>query len=213
MRRTRVKICGLTRVQDVVDAQEAGADALGLNFYPRSPRCIGLEQASALATRVAPLTTLVGLFVNPTVAEVRTAISAVGLQLLQFHGDEQAAFCSQFGLPWIKAIRVRDSQALKRQATAFDDARGLLLDTFVEGVEGGTGRQFDWTLIPELEKPYLLAGGLHPGNVGRAVVRCRPYGVDVSSGVESAPGIKDAAKMRAFIDALGAADLTVQEDS
>lgn len=211
MPRTRIKICGITRPDDAALAQDLGADALGLNFYERSPRHIDLPRAAKVAAGVGPLTILVGLFVNPTAALVRQVLAAVPLGLLQFHGDEANDFCSQFQRPWIKAVRVQNPDAIAAEIDQYPGAQGFLLDSFVEGARGGTGQTFDWSAIPALAKPYMLAGGLTAENVTTAIRQCRPYAVDVSSGVEAAPGIKDAAKMRAFIDAVGRADVQSQD--
>ncbi|GAB2180291.1 phosphoribosylanthranilate isomerase [Denitratisoma sp. agr-D3] len=207
--RTRIKICGLTRAEDMDAALAAGADAVGLVFYGPSPRYVAPERAAALAARVPPFVTRVGLFVNADPAQVRDVMSEVSLELLQFHGDEDDAYCRQFGKPFIKAARMRPEMGkgdLLEFARAFPSARALLLDAFVEGYGGG-GQTFDWGLIPQnLPLPLILSGGLHPGNVGEAVRRVAPWAVDVSSGVEAAKGIKDAAKIGAFIAAVQVAD-------
>ncbi len=205
-RRTRIKICGITRPEDLRTAVELGADALGLVFYPPSPRFLGDELASELARGAPPFVTLVGLFVNEDPATVRWVLENVPLQLLQFHGEEDAAYCRQFGRPYIKAARVRPGLDLLEYAAAFPDARGLLLDAFVEGY-GGAGQTFDWRLIPRnLPLPLILSGGLDAANVGEALRELRPWAVDVSSGVESSKGIKDAAKIAAFITGVRNAD-------
>ncbi len=197
--RTRIKICGITREQDLRSAVELGADALGFVFYPPSPRFLSDARAAELARAMPPFVTLTGLFVNADPAMVRATLAAVPLQLLQFHGEEDAAYCRQFGRPYIKAARVRPGLDLLEYAAAFPDARGLLLDAFVEGY-GGAGQTFDWNLIPSgLPLPLLLSGGLDAANVAPAIRRLRPWAVDVSSGVESSKGIKDAAKIAAFI--------------
>ncbi len=199
LHRTRIKICGITRVEDATAAVRAGADAIGLVFYPPSPRCIGLEQAKALCNAVPPFVTVVGLFVNPGLREVNNVIDALPIQLLQFHGDETEAQCAAYGLPYIKAARVRAGLDLLECALSFPSARGLLLDAFVEGYGGG-GKTFDWSLIPpQLPLPTILSGGLDPDNVMQAVERVRPWAVDVSSGVESSKGIKDARRIEQFI--------------
>lgn len=197
--RTRIKICGLTRNKDVCAAVELGADAIGLVFYPPSPRNVSINQALALAALVPPFVTLVGLFVNEAPANVRNVLAAVPLQLLQFHGDEDAAYCKQFGLPYIKAARVKPGLDLVEYAKQYPDASGLLLDAFVDGYGGG-GKTFDWNLIPDsLPLPLILSGGLDASNVTAAIRAIKPWAVDVSSGVESNKGIKDAQKMAAFI--------------
>ena len=207
MHRTRIKICGITRSEDLHAAVDLGADALGFVFYPPSPRFLGIEQAAELARGVPPFVTLVGLFVNEDAATVRRVVEQVPLQLLQFHGEEEAGYCRQFGLPYIKAARVRPGLDLLEYAASFPDARGLLLDAFVEGYGGG-GHVFDWSQIPPvMAKPIVLSGGLDAGNVGEAIVRVRPAAVDVSSGVEAAKGIKDTEKIYAFVAAVRAAGL------
>lgn len=199
MHRTRIKICGLTREQDVDAAVELGADAIGLVFYPPSPRFISAQRAAELAARVPPFVSVVGLFVNATRQDIRRVLDHVPVTLLQFHGDETAVDCEGHGRPYIRAARVRPGVDLLEFATCFATAQGLLLDAFVEGYGGG-GEAFDWNLIPSnLPQPTILSGGLDPANVATAVRRVRPWAVDVSSGVESAKGIKDASKIAAFI--------------
>ncbi|AKU12930.1 N-(5-phosphoribosyl)anthranilate isomerase [Azoarcus sp. CIB] len=206
MSRTRIKICGLTRAEDVHAAVEAGADAIGLVFYPPSPRFVAFERAAELAALVPPFVTTVGLFVNPDPAYVQQAVAQVPLQLLQFHGEETEALCAGFGRPWIKAARVRPGVDLVEFSASHPSASGLLLDAFVEGYGGG-GKIFDWSLIPErLGRPLILSGGLDPDNVAEAVRRVRPWAVDVSSGVESGKGIKDAARIAAFVAGVRNAD-------
>ena len=206
MSMTRIKICGLTRAQDMDAAVEAGADAVGLVFYPESARFVSLAQATDLACRVPPFVTIVGLFVNASPETVRATLAALPIHLLQFHGDEDDAFCRQFGRPFLKAVRVRPEIDMPRQLAAFPSAQAILLDAFVEGYGGG-GKTFDWTLVPDvLPKPIVLSGGLDAENVGDAIRRVRPLAVDVSSGVESGKGIKDAAKIRAFVKAVRHAD-------
>jgi len=198
---TRVKICGITRVQDGLAAVRLGAHAIGLVFYDASPRAVTTEQARLIVDALPPFVTAVGLFVNAQPDAVRKTLAAVPLQLLQFHGDETPAYCSAFGVPYLKVVRVRAGVDLLQYAGDFRDARGLLLDAYVEGVRGGTGATFDWSLIPrDLSLPIVLSGGLDAGNVEAAVRAVRPWAVDVSSGVESAKGIKDAAKIEAFMN-------------
>jgi phosphoribosylanthranilate isomerase len=205
--RTRIKICGITRSGDLHAAVGAGADALGFVFYPPSPRCVALEVAARLCGEVPPFVSRVGLFVNAEPAVVRETLAAVPLDLLQFHGDEDAVYCRQFGKPYIKAARVRPGLDLVEFAGSFSSACGLLLDAYVEGY-GGAGRTFDWSLIPrQLPLPMVLSGGLTPDNVREAVVTLRPWAVDVSSGVELAKGIKDADKIAAFVAAVKEADI------
>ena len=197
---TRTKICGITREEDVLNATARGTDALGLVFYEKSPRHVTLQLAAQLAAAIPPFVTLVGLFVNPSADEVREALRHVPLDLLQFHGEEEPEFCAQFGRPYLKAVRVKPRVDLVQCAARYKSAQGLLLDAFVEGTHGGTGAAYDWALIPhDLALPVILSGGLHSGNVAQAIRQVRPYAVDVSSGVETAKGIKDAAKIAAFI--------------
>lgn len=197
--RTRIKICGLTRDEDVQAAVEAGADAIGFVFYAPSPRFVSFERAAALARGIPPFVSLVGLFVNASREFVEQARAVVSLQVLQFHGDESEADCNGYGLPYIKAARMRQGFDLLKYAAAFPRAQGLLLDAFVEGYGGG-GETFDWSLIPsKLPQPLILSGGLNAGNVAEAVRRVRPWAVDVSSGVEVAKGIKDAARITEFV--------------
>jgi len=204
--RTRIKICGITRSADLHAAAGYGADALGFVFYPPSPRCVALDAAARLCAEVPPFVSRVGLFVNAEPAVVRETLAAVSLDLLQFHGDEDEAYCRQFGKPYVKAARVRPGLDLVEFARSFSSARGLLLDAYVEGY-GGAGQTFDWSLIPRrLPLPMVLSGGLTPGNVGEAVVRLRPWAVDVSSGVEMSKGIKDADRIAAFVAAVNEAD-------
>lgn len=197
---TRIKICGLTREQDVLAVADSGADAFGLVFYDKSPRHVAIQQAAKLVRAAPPFVTVVGLFVNPTVEYVREVLAKVPLDVLQFHGEESPEFCGQFGRPYLKAIRVKAGVDLVECAARYADAQGLLLDAYVEGTQGGTGESFDWALIPsKLSLPVILSGGLHAGNVAEAIKQVRPYAVDVSSGVEASKGIKDAAKVAAFI--------------
>ncbi len=206
--RTRIKICGITREQDVLAVANGGADALGLVFYEKSPRHVSVQQAEKLARVVPPFVTVVGLFVNPSVEYVREVLAKVSLDVLQFHGEESPEFCQQFGKPYLKAIRVKPGVDLLQCASRYASAQGLLLDAYVEGTQGGTGESFDWALIPrDLPLPVILSGGLHAGNVAAAIKQVRPYAVDVSSGVEAAKGIKDAAKVAAFINEVKRADV------
>lgn len=196
----RVKICGITRHEDLHAACNAGADALGFVFYGKSPRNLEIAQAAALVSELPPFVQSVGLFVNAEPEFVRSVLNSVPLDLLQFHGDESAEYCRQFGRPYIKAVRVKPGLDLLKYALDFADARALLLDAYVPGVPGGTGERFDWGLIPPaLPKLIVLSGGLNTDNVAEAASAVRPWAVDVSSGVEAAPGIKDAGKVTAFI--------------
>ncbi|WP_301100959.1 phosphoribosylanthranilate isomerase [Propionivibrio sp.] len=203
----RIKICGLTRIEDLHAAVDAGADAIGLVFYPPSPRFIDLPQAAELARAVPPLVTIVGLFVNADPVVVEETLAALPIHLLQFHGDEDERYCRQFDRPYIKAVRVKPGVDLVQCAAAYPSAQAILLDAFVDGFGGG-GKIFDWALIPSaLRTPIILSGGLDAGNVAEAISRVRPAAVDVSSGVEVSRGIKDAEKIRAFIAAVRAAGL------
>lgn len=207
MRQTRIKICGITRAIDLDAAVNAGADAIGFVFYPPSPRALSLEVAAALARRTPPFVTRVGLFVNADPAVVRETLAVVPLDLLQFHGDEDAAYCEQFDRPYLKAARVWPGLDLLEFARAYPTAQGLLLDAWVEAY-GGVGQSFDWSLVPDgLQLPMILSGGLHAGNVVEAVVKICPWAVDVSSGVEVAKGIKDADMIATFIAAVRTADV------
>jgi phosphoribosylanthranilate isomerase len=198
--RTRVKICGLTRPRDVQAAAAAGADAIGLVFYARSPRAVDVALAGSLVAALPPFVTSVGLFVDAPAAFVAEVLAAVPLDVLQFHGDESPSTCAAHGRPWVKALRVRPGLDLMREADRYRDARALLLDAYRPGVPGGTGECFDWGLIPpELGPRIVLAGGLTAANVAEAIRRVRPWAVDVSGGVESARGIKDHAKIDAFM--------------
>lgn len=196
----RVKICGITRAEDLHAACAAGADALGFVFYARSPRHVSAEAAAALLRQLPPFVQSVGLFVDADPVFIESVLRVAPLDLLQFHGDETPADCARHGRPYIKAIRVNPDTDLLKCAADFEAAQGLLLDAFVPGVPGGTGEGFDWTLIPPgLPKPVILSGGLDPGNVAEAVHTVRPWAVDVSSGVEASKGIKDAQKIARFI--------------
>ncbi len=201
--RTRVKICGITRLEDAAAAVRAGADAIGLVFDPQSPRYVAPDQAVAIARSVAPFVTVVGLFVNAEPARIREILSRVRIALLQFHGSETPEQCRLVNLPYIKVVRMQEGVDLHAQARAYADATGLLLDTHDPTVAGGSARTFDWARVSsDVAKPIVLAGGLTPENVAEAVRAVRPYAVDVSSGVEKAKGIKDADKIAAFIRAV-----------
>lgn len=198
--RVRAKICGITRVEDALLAVQNGADAIGLVFYAPSPRNVNIQQAIDIANQVPAFVSVVGLFVNAEAEFVNEVLSQVQLDLLQFHGDETPEYCAQFKRPFIKAIRVKTDTNLVQCAKDFSTAKALLLDTYTEGVAGGTGHVFDWDLIPaQLDKPVILAGGLNAGNVAQAIEKVKPYAVDVSGGVEAAKGIKDAMKIAAFM--------------
>lgn len=205
---TAIKVCGVARVEDALAAAHHGAHAIGLVFYRPSPRYVAPALAREIIRTLPPFVTAVGLFVDATEAEVRetTALAPVGL--LQFHGSESPAFCRQFALPYIKAIRVKAGTDLLQYARDYHDAKALLLDAFVEGAHGGTGQSFDWGLIPRtLPVPVVLSGGLDARNVAGAIQQVRPWAVDVSSGVESAPGIKDGGKIAAFVSEVRNADV------
>ena len=198
--RTRIKICGITRVEDARAAVESGADAIGLVFYAPSPRNVDLGQARAIVAAMPPFVTIVGLFVDPLRDQVEAVLRHCSLNLLQFRGDEAPDFCSGFGLPYIKAARVRAGVDLVQYLSPYVSAQGWLLDAYHEQLHGGTGGTFDWKLIPrDLARPIILSGGLTPSNVAAAVRQVRPWAVDVSSGVEASKGVKDAAKIAAFI--------------
>lgn len=205
---TRTKICGITRIEDGLAAAQAGADAIGLVFVDASPRRVSTEAAAAIAAALPPFVSSVALFVNPTAGEVEAVLRGFRPDLLQFHGEEPPAFCRAFGLPYVKAARVRPGVDLLQFAASYADARGLLLDAWSEAAHGGTGERFDWSLIPaDLGRPVILAGGLHAGNVAAAIRVVRPWAVDVSSGVEAAKGIKDAVKIAAFMKEVRNADV------
>ena len=205
---TAVKICGITRVEDALAAAHAGAHAIGLIFCAGSPRQVPYDVARRVIEALPPFVTPVALFVDAKSIDVERVIGEVKPHLLQFHGDEAPEFCERFGLPYIKAVKVRRGVDLIQYARRYTTAKGLLLDTFVDGSHGGTGATFDWALIPDqFPLPLILAGGLHPGNVADAVRRVRPWAVDVSSGVEASKGIKDAAKIAAFIRGVRNADV------
>ena len=196
----RSKICGITSVADALVAAEAGADAIGLVFYGKSPRAVSIAQAREIIAALPPFVTTVGLFVNASRCEINETLDAVALDVLQFHGDETPADCEGFHRPWYKALRVRAGDDIRAEAARYAGARAVLLDTFVAGVPGGTGEMFDWSLVPaDLPKPLILAGGLTPQNVQQAIERVHPFAVDVSGGVELRKGVKDAARVREFV--------------
>lgn len=196
----RVKVCGITSVADAMSAIAAGVDAIGLVFYAKSPRHVSIASANAIARSVGPYVTVVGLFVDATSAYVEEVLSAVPLHVLQFHGNEPAVFCEQFNRPYYKAIRMKEGVDVAATMAKFPTAVGVLLDAYRPGIPGGTGETFDWQRIPaNSDVPVILAGGLTPENIARAVESTQVYGVDVSGGVEASPGQKDAAKMMAFV--------------
>lgn len=201
--RTRVKICGITRIEDAMAAAQAGADAIGLVFEPKSPRFVKADQAQAIVRALPPFVTVVGLFVNAAPDTVETVLRRVPLDLLQFHGNETPEQCRRYHRPYIKAIHMQANVNLHESARRYADAEGLLLDTAVADVAGGSGQSFDWSRVPsDLGKPVILAGGLTPENVAEAVRQVHPFAVDVSSGVEQSKGIKDAQKISAFVEAV-----------
>ena len=205
---TAVKICGITRRDDALAAARLGAHAVGLVFCARSPRNVSIAAAQEVVAALPPFVMAVGLFVDAAVREIEAVLNAVRLDLLQFHGDETAAFCARFGVPFIKAARVRAGLDLIQYARDYGAARGLLLDAFVDGTHGGTGTAFDWGLIPpDLPLPIVLSGGLNPANVSDAIRRVSPWAIDVSSGVEASPGIKDPQKIAAFMKEVRSADV------
>ena len=212
---TRIKICGITRPEDALTAASLGADAIGLVFYEPSPRNVDIEQACAVVDALPPFVTRVGLFVDAKPEQIRLVLEKVGLDCLQFHGDESPKDCEAYNRPYIKAIRMRDGVDLQSEAQRFASASGLLLDAYQPGVPGGTGESFDWSrvlkdVLQKLDKPVILAGGLSSSNVGGAILLVQPYAVDVSGGVEldslKGKGVKDHAKIAAFVKAVHLAD-------
>ncbi|QVL45675.1 MAG: phosphoribosylanthranilate isomerase [Methylophilaceae bacterium] len=203
--RTRTKICGITRVEDALCAVRHGADAIGLVFYAPSPRCVSVAQAALISAALPPFVSVVALFVNASQQEINAVLSNVRIDLLQFHGDELEPACTQYGLPYLKAIRVKPDTNLIQYAHDYANAKALLLDAYSDVAVGGTGLVFDWNLIPkQLPKPIILAGGLTPENVKQAIHHVRPFAVDVSGGVEQSKGIKDTQKIAAFMAAINA---------
>lgn len=202
----RSKICGITRIEDALLAAEAGADAIGLVFYAKSPRAVDIQQARRIVAALPPFVTTVGLFVNASQDELTAILDAVPLDVLQFHGDESPEACACYRRPWFKALRVKPEDDLHQLIAPYQQAQAILLDSFVAGVPGGTGQCFDWSMIPrDLAKPIILAGGLRVDNVQQAIAQVQPYAVDVSGGVEASKGIKEAALVRAFIQQVRAA--------
>ena len=214
LRRTRVKICGITRVEDALAAAAAGADAIGFVFYASSPRAVNVQAARAICASLPAFVTTVGLFVDAEPNAVRAILEDVPLDLLQFHGAETPAYCAQFARPYLKALRMRDDIDVLAAEQQYSAARGLLLDTYRAGVAGGTGETFDWQRVPgSLCDKIVLAGGLAPHNVAAAIAQVRPFAVDVSGGVESIPGHKDVNKIAAFIAAVRRADFELESPS
>lgn len=207
---TRIKFCGMTRVEDALAAAALGVDAIGLVFTGRSRRRVDVERARSIRAALPPFVSTVALFMDDPADRVEAVVEAVAPDLLQFHGGEDAAFCRRFGRPYLKAIAMGEGAAALARLGAYPDAAGLLLDGHGLGEAGGGGRAFDWSLMPrDLDVPLVLAGGLHPGNVAVAVKAARPWAVDVASGIESAPGIKDVDAMRAFVDQVRQADRAI----
>jgi len=205
---TAIKICGITRVEDALAAAHCGAHAIGLVFHAVSPRHVTPVQAAAIMRALPPFVTSVGLFVDRPAGDVDQTLARARIDLLQFHGDEPPAYCRQFAVPYLKAVRMRPGVDLLQYAHDYHDAKALLLDAFVEGMPGGTGATFDWALIPgDFPIPLVLSGGLTPDNVTAAIRAVRPWAVDVSSGVEQLKGIKDAAKIAAFVNGVRNADV------
>ncbi|NCF16975.1 MAG: phosphoribosylanthranilate isomerase [Haliea sp.] len=210
MTQTRIKICGITRPEDAREAVAGGADAIGMVFYPPSPRAISVVQAAEIVDAISPFVTVVALVVDKPADDINRILEQVPVDLIQFHGDESPAFCRQFARPWMKALRVREDTDIASACGAYGEGRAILLDAWQEGVPGGTGMRFDWGLVSRsLPLPVVLAGGLNEHNVAEAVATVKPAAVDVSSGVECSPGIKDAGKIRRFIAAVRAADQQV----
>jgi len=204
--RTRVKICGITRREDALESVKQGADAIGLVFYPPSPRAVSIGQASRIVEGLPPFVTVVGLFVNAERSEITATLAQTRIDLLQFHGNESPEACESYGRPYIKAIRMREGIDLNALKSQYPGAAALLLDAYTEGVPGGTGTRFDWDRIPRgLNGSIILAGGLSPENIESAVRQVRPFAVDVSGGVESQKGIKDPAKIALFMQGVWSA--------
>ncbi|OQW69551.1 MAG: N-(5'-phosphoribosyl)anthranilate isomerase [Proteobacteria bacterium ST_bin12] len=203
--RTRVKICGITRIDDALEAVRCGADAIGLVFYSASPRHVTVQQAQQIVATLPPFVSVVALFVNAAQFEIEAVISTVRVDIVQFHGDETAAECERIKLPYFKAIRVKPDTNLLQYEVEFSSAKALLLDTYSDSAYGGTGHVFDWDLIPKnMTKPVILAGGLTAENVGLAIEKVKPYAVDISGGVELSKGVKDAKKMADFMQSVRA---------
>jgi len=205
--RTRVKICGITSPEDGAAAARQGADAIGLIFYPPSPRLVTIARARAISAALPPFVARVAVFVNPSAAEVDAVVRECRPDLVQFHGEEGPEFCRASGVPYLRAVRVRRGVDLLESLSPFHDAAGWLLDAYREDLYGGTGEAFDWGLVPQpLARPVVLSGGIDAGNVGEAIRRVRPWAVDVSSGVESAKGVKDERLIAAFTAGVRNAD-------
>ena len=208
MAQTRIKICGITKPDDARVAAVCGADAIGLVFYPKSPRAVTASQALECVKALPPLVTVVALFVNESAENIAKILEEVPIDVLQFHGDETPEFCTQFGRPYLKALRVRSADEIESACDTFRSAKAILLDAWVEGIRGGTGKRFDWKMAQgSFSVPLVLAGGLNAENVAEAIELINPAAVDVSGGVESAPGVKSAKSIEQFIAAVRSADL------
>lgn len=204
--RTRVKICGVTRTDDALEAVACGVDALGFNFFSGSARYVDADTAEDIIGGLPAFVTSVGVFVDAAPDLVERVLAQAPLDLLQFHGNESPEYCQSFNWPYLKAIRATSKEEITSEAARFPDAQGLLIDSVSKGQFGGTGEAFDWQLVPDLSTPILLAGGLDAGNVGDAIHQVRPFAVDVSGGVEKSKGIKDAVRMRQFMKAVQETD-------
>ncbi|HIE89146.1 MAG TPA: phosphoribosylanthranilate isomerase [Gammaproteobacteria bacterium] len=211
MARTRIKICGITNHEDAANAVASGADALGFNFFKGSTRYISPGKAAEICAQVPAFVATVGLFVNEPLADVNRIIGSLRLGLVQFHGDETPEYCDSVGHPYMKALRATNRDQIKVEAQSFETAQAILVDTATEGQFGGTGKTFDWSMLPDLGKPVVLAGGLDATNVGAAIAATHPYAVDVSGGVERSRGVKDVAKMKKFVEAVQSADRSNNE--
>lgn len=211
MTRTRIKICGITNHEDAANAVALGADALGFNFYKGSSRYISPETAAEICARLPAFVTTVGIVVNESLADVNLIVKGLRIDLLQFHGDETPEYCDSVGHPYIKALRATNRDQIKVEAQSFESAQAILVDTAADGQFGGTGKTFDWSMVLELGKPVVLAGGLDATSVGAAIATTSPYAVDVCGGVELSRGVKDAAKMKKFVEAVQSADRSNNE--
>ena len=211
MTRTRIKICGITNHEDAANAVASGADALGFNFFTGSTRYISPEKAAEICAQVPAFVATVGLFVNEPIADVNRIIASLRLGLVQFHGDETPEYCDSVGHPYMKALRATNRDQIAVEAQSFETAQAILVDTATDGQFGGTGKTFDWSMLPDLGKPMVLAGGLDATNVGAAIAVTHPYAVDVSGGVERSRGVKDVAKMKKFVEAVQSADRSNNE--
>jgi phosphoribosylanthranilate isomerase len=207
MMRTRVKICGFTQAKDAVAAANLGVDAIGLVFYPPSPRHVSIEQAKEIVAALPAFVTVVALFVDEQASQIREVLSRVSIDCIQFHGNESVDACRVYNKPYMKAIRMKPGLDVMEIARHYNDAAALLLDAYHPGIKGGSGSQFDWDLIPEdCPLPVVLAGGLQVDNVKQAIQSVKPYALDVSSGVEAEKGVKDVARMAAFIQQINEGD-------